>query len=66
MTRQEIEEGTRILNRVCLHYLQNIDLYDKDARMTVILALARLHEEPSTATVPVKLPVSVSYNQGGM
>jgi hypothetical protein len=41
-----VERGLAILNRVCLHYLQNPDLYDDDAREIIadaVLALVGGH-----------------------
>jgi hypothetical protein len=41
-TLNRIEHGLMILNRVCLHYLQNRALYDDDARGIVVNAVERL------------------------
>jgi hypothetical protein len=42
MTLNRIEHGLMILNRVCLHYLQNPALYDDDARAIIVNAVRRL------------------------
>jgi hypothetical protein len=52
MTQREKEEGARLLNRVCLHYAQNLDLYDKQARLELVKAMARLICEPIEAPKP--------------
>ena len=42
MTLNRIEHGLMILNRVCLHYLQNPALYDDDARAIIANAVRKL------------------------
>jgi hypothetical protein len=42
MTLNRIEHGLMILNRVCLHYLQNPDMYPEEARLIIANAVARL------------------------
>lgn len=61
MYAYEINRGLNTLRRVLLHYAQNADYYDFDAKLEIIEAIQRLSAEHAEPLSPLSF-ISVSLN----